>query len=231
MPDLESFFGADGGGEGMSEQDFERFKEHMRAAAAQLQALQKSEQKQKKGEQKLIKILLKFLKTSRKTDILLLLSRVLEQNVPANFVLSLIILGNEDMQKDADMDLKMLPSGKKFDEAETVEAEQSLTLFGTDEKILSMKAKIEIDNWIKNMYVQAEEHPYRVTQTVLDFEDNVKLIVIQLVSFVLRDFLEQNGLPAKYERLKEFISLVLGKMMDDTKDKTKGTQELKEGDE
>lgn len=230
MSDLESFLGMDSGGNQMSEDDFERFKEHMRAATAQLQALQKSEQKQKKGEEKLIKILLKFLKTSKKQDILLLVSRVLEQNVPANFVLALIILGNEDMQKDAGMDLKLLPSGKKFDEVETIEAEQSLTLFGTDEKVLSMKAKIEIDNWIKNMYVQAEEKPYKVLSTVLDFEKNVKLIVVQLASFILRDFLEENSLPAQYERLKEFISLVLGKMMEDTKDKTKGTRELKEGD-
>ncbi|MBU1992827.1 MAG: hypothetical protein ABH856_00450 [Patescibacteria group bacterium] len=230
MPDLESFFGADQGGEGMSEEDFERFKEHMRAATAQLKALQKSEQKQKKGEQKLIKILLKFLKTSKRQDILLLTSRVLEQNVPANFVLSLIILGNEDMQKDAGMDLKMLPSGKKFDEADQIEQASALTLFGTDEKVLSMKAKIEIDNWIKNMYAQAEEHPYKVTRTVLDFEDQVKLIVEQLASFILRDFLLDHNLPAKYERLKEFVSLVLGKMMEDTKDKIRGTRELEEGD-
>lgn len=213
----------------MSEQDFEQFKEHMRAATAQLQALQKSEQKQRKGDQKLVKILLKFLKTSKKTDILLLVSRVLEQNVPANFVLSLIILGNEEMQKDAEMDLKMLPSGKKFDEAEQVEAAKALTFFGTDEKVLSMKAKIEIDNWIKNMYEQAEEKPYKVVRTILDFEGNVKLIIVQLATFVLRDFLEENSLPAKYERLKEFVGLVLGKMMEDTKDKIQGTKELKEG--
>jgi hypothetical protein len=231
MPDLESFFGADGGGEGMSEQDFERFKEHMRAATAQLKALQKSEQKQKKKEEKLIRILLKFLKSSKRQDILLLVSRVLEQNVPANFVLSLIVLGNEEIQKDAGMNLKMLPSGKKIEEASEEETRQSLALFGADEKILSMKAKIEIDNWIKNMYEQAEEKPYKVLDTVLDFEKNVKLIVVQLACFILRDFLKDNGLPVQYERLKEFLSLVLGKMMEDTKDKIDGTKELQEREE
>ena len=39
----------------------------------------------------LIKILLKFIKTGQKRDQLLLVSRLLEQNVPAGFIVSLLL--------------------------------------------------------------------------------------------------------------------------------------------
>ena len=50
MSDLESFSGSDGRGESMDPAAFERFKEQMAAAAAQLKAIQAGEQKQKKKE-------------------------------------------------------------------------------------------------------------------------------------------------------------------------------------
>lgn len=66
--DLESFIGFDGD-EGMSEAAFEKFKERMAKAQAQIAAIKKEEKKQKKKEDELVKILLKFIKTSHKKDL------------------------------------------------------------------------------------------------------------------------------------------------------------------
>lgn len=63
--DLESFGGFDTG-EGMDEAAFEAFKEKMKRTAAQIAAIKKEEKKQKKSEQDLTAILLKFVKTSHK---------------------------------------------------------------------------------------------------------------------------------------------------------------------
>lgn len=106
MSDFELFSGFDGS-EQIDPASFERFKERMKANAAQIKAIQAGEQKQKQKEDKLVKILLKFIRTSRKNTLVLLISRVLEENVPAAFVLSLILLGNEDIQKETGITLSL----------------------------------------------------------------------------------------------------------------------------
>src|SRR5260221_3590095 len=100
MSDLESFFSNDNRSEGMDPAAFERFKERMAAAAAQLKALQKQEQKQKKKEDELVKILLRFIQTGTRRDIMILVSRLLEQNIPAGFIVSLLLISNEDIQRE-----------------------------------------------------------------------------------------------------------------------------------
>ena len=96
---LEDFAGFDQQG-GMDAGAFERFQEKMRKAAAQIKAIQKQEKKQKKKEQDLVEILLKFIRKSHKQNLVLLISRVLEKNIPANFILAVALLGNEDIQKE-----------------------------------------------------------------------------------------------------------------------------------
>jgi len=56
------FFGGMGGADKMDPASFEKFKERLQAAAAQIAALKIGEQKQRKKEEKLIQILLKFVK-------------------------------------------------------------------------------------------------------------------------------------------------------------------------
>jgi len=107
MGDLEFFGGPDQGGESFDAAAFERFKERMKRAAAQLKAQQKTEQKQKKTEDELIKILIKFIKSGKKKDLLLLVTRLLEMNVPAGFIVSLLVISNKDIQEE--LKLTLLP--------------------------------------------------------------------------------------------------------------------------
>src|SRR3990167_5158278 len=92
--DLESFHGSDGGAEQMSEEAYERFQEQMRTAAAQIKALQKGEQKKKKKEDTLAKIIERFLQKKAKTDLVMLAAQVLAENIPPLFVLSVLILAD-----------------------------------------------------------------------------------------------------------------------------------------
>ena len=124
---LESFIGYESG-EPMSSAALEKLREQMKAAAAQIAAIKKEEKRRKKKEEELLKILLKFVKTSHKKDLVLLISRVLEQNLPANFVLAIILLGNEEIQTEIGQFL-MLPSGpeqqndeKPFEEKKEIES-------------------------------------------------------------------------------------------------------------
>jgi len=224
---LEFFSGFDAG-EPMSEASFEKLREQMRAAAAQIQAIKKEEKKQKKKEDDLVRILLHFIKTSHKTDLILLISRVLEQNVPANFILAVILLGNEEIQHAVSKFL-MLGGGE-----EASADEKSLVFFNPEDKSLPLKIKIEIDNWIKNMLSQAEEAPQKLMKTGYDidrfelereyefdepeyWEEKVpKRAIVKLITYVLRSFLESHGQEEPYEKLHDFSLFILTGILNKT---------------
>lgn len=207
---LESFIGMDAG-EGMSEAAFEAFKEKMKKAAAQIAAAQKEEKKQKKKEEELLKILLRFIKKSQKKDLVLLISRVLEQNIPANFVLAVILLGNEEIQREVG-DYLMLKG-----EVDEKDDEKALVFFGQEDETLPLKIKIRLDDWVKDILFQAGEKPQKLLGTAYQIEmiesqkesKSIKVALIQLVAFVLREFLEQNEISEPYEKLSKFAKFIL----------------------
>src|SRR5690606_2201719 len=96
-------------------------------------------------------------------DLVLLVSRVLEKNIPANFVLSIILLGNEDIQREVGQFL-MLANANNQDENSN-----SLVFFQEDQT-LPIKAKVELDQWLKTLLYQAEENPHKLVKTAFQIE-------------------------------------------------------------
>ncbi len=219
---LESFTGFESG-EGMSESAFEAFKEKMKVASAQIAAIKKEEGKQKKKEENLHRILLKFIQKSDKRELCLLISRALEQNIPANFILAVILLGNEDIQKEVGKFI-MLPGAP---EKEAEENQSALTFFDPGDKALPLKLKIEVDNWIKNMLYQAQETPQKLIKTAYDIKvkkipgegsfseaeyketKRIKSVLPRLLAFVLRDFMEKKGAEVSYKKLSDFANFII----------------------
>lgn len=223
MADVESFFGADDRREAMDPAAFERFKERMAAASAQLKTIAAQEQKQKKKEDELVKILLKFIKTGKKRDIMLLVLRLLEQNVPAAFIVSLLLISNTDIQHELGIKLLTATSAQsEWEEREQRTAphvssghekgdEVSVSLSQHDFKdaVLPLKVKIAVDNWAREIIRYSEEYANRILQTVLDQDGLIKLPVTQLATFCLRDYLQQQAVQLDYDILKNFIGLML----------------------
>lgn len=194
---LEDFIGLEQNG-AMDAAAFERFQERVKAAAAQIQAIRKEEKKRKKKEDELIKILLKFIKSSDKKDLVLLISRVLERNVPANFILAIILLGNEEIQKEVGEYLSLkagakaenrneqLPRqvGEQFESARAdvneperpldgtgIPEDRSLVFFQTDQT-MPLKVRIEIDKWIRDLIFQASETPQKLLATAYETDQS-----------------------------------------------------------
>lgn len=240
MGDLEFFGGADGGGESYDPAAFERFKERIKRAAAQLQAQKKAEQKLKKTEDELIKVLLKFIQSGQKKDILLLVIRLLEQNVPAGFIISLLMISNEFIREE--LKVNLLPASKDEQNIQEGLIEQSFSTSkegGSSQnlpdtyiggRVLPLKIKIAIANWINEITRRVNENPHKVIKTTLDQDRLVQLSVIQLGSFCLRDFLEQENVPHEYDQLKNFISFILNDIIKKASDDLKDRKELKEGE-
>lgn len=214
---LESFISLDQG-EGGSEKALEALREKMRAAAAQIAAIQKEESKQKKKEDELLKILLRFIKTSKKKELVLLISRVLEQNIPANFILAIILLGNEDIQQEVGRYLMLKPG-----ESDT---ERSLVFFSEKDSSLPLKIKIELDNWLKDMLFQAGENPQKLLRTaykieMIEKEKEIKTpspTVIHLMAFVMHDFLVKEKVDEQYEKLYEFAEFMYTGILNKTEE-------------
>ncbi len=204
MGDLESFSGFDSGADKSDPAAFERFKERIKAAAAGLQAMQKVQQKQKKTEDELARILLKFITTGQNRELLLLISRLLEDNVPASFIVSLLLISHKEIQQE--LGLKMLPSG-------SLEEQSQKTILPDlyfKNQALPLKIKIMIDNWVQQIMIRSSDNAERLIKTVVDPEGLIKLTAVQLGTFCLRDFLESEKVEDfVYEGLKDFIALIL----------------------
>lgn len=227
MADLEGFFGSEGS-EKVDPASFEKFKERIKAARAQIKALKIGEQKQKAKEEKLIKILLSFVKSQKKQDIMVLIARLLEQNIPAAFILSIVILGNEEIKKNVEKE-HLLSTGVvgKGDLDTEGEDDISLTVFDSD-KSLPLKLRAEIDEWMKNILKQSLEYPHRVLKTVITGEGDIKLPVVQLTAFILRDFLKQNDQEAEYDKLKKFSEFFIKGIIKKVQQKVKDQKEIEE---
>ncbi len=223
MSDFEIFGDVDDSG-GVDDASFEKFKERVKAAQAQIKALQKGEQKVRKKEEKLVKILLRFVKNHQKKDIMLLIARLLEQNVPAIFILSIVLLGNEDVLSDEEQTLLKAPE-------QTLETEEmSLAKMDKDE-LLPVKLKVRIDDWLKNIMSAALENPHKLLQTGIDSEKRIILPLVQLCAFILRDFLTQNSEESNYDDLKNFSQFFLSGMMQKVANNVAKQKKLKEEEE
>lgn len=188
MSDLE-FFNPSEGGESYDPAAFERFKEKIKKNAAFIAAARKSEQKQKQKEDRLAKILLKFIQTNQKSGILMLAAKLLEENIPPSFILAIILLGNEEVQIELKRETQL--------DAPQLEAPQSATEFSVATRFadssLPLKVKAEIDAWGKGILEAGSAVPFRVLETALTADGHVKKIVIDCSANVLDDFLAQNN--------------------------------------
>ncbi len=208
---LESFSSFDAS-EGMSEAAFEAFKEKMKRAAAQIAAIKKEEKKQKQKEDELFKILLRFIKSSKNKELVLLISRVLEKNIPSSFILSMIWLGDTELMEQLE-NLKVLNAG------DSKVNEKSIVFF-KEERTFSLENRIELDRWIKGILEQAGERPEKLLKTAYEYKDEKKIIspaLINLFAYLMKNYFNQNKIEFSTERIDSFTSLVLKNILDRTK--------------
>lgn len=236
MSDLESFGGLDGG-EGLDPAALERMSEQMRENAAHIAALQKAQAAQMQQEDKLVKIILKFIQNSQKTELVILVTQLLEQNVPAGFILSLIVLGNEDIQADAGIKLSLPEEDmlrlKASENAKHGHQSNShpntstgIILFDSDISVLPLKVRIGIDLWSKNILAAGLGNPNKVLDSVympgmrgkaknvsadepVSDEILIKQVVVDTALFVVKEFMYTNKVEGESARIYHFCFFLL----------------------
>ena len=233
MSDFESF-SPGSASESYDPAAFERFKEQIKKNAAFMAAARKGEQKQKVKEDRLAKILLKFIQSNQKSGILLLAAKLLEENISASFILSIIILGNEDLKKETELSLPQAegaveakPAVRQSASADSIPSEFSLmTKFENHALPLTLKAAI--DKWGRGIFEAGSAAPFRVLETALNKEGNIKNVVVDCTANVLGDFMETSNarpIPA-YETLYSFCEFLMKGVMKQLQKQIENQKEL-----
>ncbi|MEK7523531.1 MAG: hypothetical protein AAB588_00710 [Patescibacteria group bacterium] len=232
MSDME-FFNPGEGGESYDPAAFDRFKEKMKKNAAFMAAARKSEQKQKQKEDRLAKILLKFIQSNQKSAILMLAAKLLQENIPPSFILSIILLGNEEIQMELKKEAQLAAAqieGPLSDSPplapSSTTTEFSLVTRFSDHS-LPLKIKAEIDSWGKGIMEAGSAIPFRVLETAIGQDGHVKKVVVDLSAHVLDDFLQENGGPQLgYETFFSFCEFLMQGVMNRLQKQIENQKEL-----
>src|SRR3989338_10117957 len=224
---IDSFVGFDSADGGISPEQVREYQARMARNAKQMAAARKQEQKQKKKEDRLFFILLKFIRDNKRNDITLLVSSCLEQNIPAVFILAIIMLGNEDLQEELDIHFNLLKgtsevpdepkapiSQLKAPDKSLPSSPNALVAFG-DHQTFPLEMRIALDLWTKNIWEAASPIPEKIFKTAVEFNENPKAdpeskaVVTQLTAFILRDYFTDHIMDQPFENIKSFADFFL----------------------
>jgi hypothetical protein len=208
---LESFFGLDTESSGSAESR-EKFQEMMRESAKAAKAIAAHQAAQKAQEDKLAKILMRYMKDPAKADIVFLVIKLLQENVPGAFILGILSIADPDMEKE----LKAT-----FEEGKPEDSSLA-TLAG--ESFVPEEIKLELNAWGDAILKAGLLLPGKTLQNVLTPELKLKSLVLDLLEFSLEEFLSRHGIEFSEERIRQVcllsIQTVLVKLREVTKEKS-----------
>ncbi|PIQ78036.1 hypothetical protein COV82_01950 [Candidatus Peregrinibacteria bacterium CG11_big_fil_rev_8_21_14_0_20_46_8] len=235
MSDLESFIPSEES-EGFDPAAFERFKENVKKGAAADAKAKKQEGKQKKKEDKLVQILLRFIKDQKKKGVLFLIARLLEENIPPLFVLSIVTLGMEDVRNEiaavrAEEHKELTEAGKLQPPDDQEALEMKLALPDSFANIaLPLEIKGEVDAWIKGIFDAGSANAPLVLERGLTDKGAIKQVLIDCSANVMSDYFEEReGLPSMaYDGYYNFCALVMKKLFTQLKKQVQDQKQLAE---
>lgn len=217
------------GGEGLSGAALEKLAEQLRENAAAVKAMRQQEGKQRDKDNKLVAILMKFVKGNSNQALVDLIVRLLNENVPASFILAIILLGNDEIQKDLGI-VFALPEGFRESQQKLLKTSRQNNNDNEDddeeeEFYLNIERKVILKMWTESIINASLENPYKIIRTVKDFEGNTKSTAIQLVAFIIRDFFEKKStLPIDFEQIRFFAEATLKEIFIEIEKRTSQSQ-------
>jgi len=209
---LESFFGLDTDSSGSAESR-EKFQEMMRESAKAAKAISGHQAQQKKQEDKLAKILMRYMKDPSKSDIVFLVIKLLQENVPGAFILAVLSIADPEMEKEL---------RTTFEAAVLLEG-STLATFGA-ENFIPENIKVELNAWGDSIMKAGLLMPGKTLQSVLTPEQKLKSLVLDLLEFSLEEFLERHTIDFSPDRIRQVallsIQSVLLKLREVSKEKS-----------
>ncbi len=191
---LESFFGLDTQGPGSPESQ-EQFQEQMRESARAVANMGAHQAAQKKKEDKLATLLIRLMRDSGKSDIVFLVVKLLEENVPGAFILAVLSIADSEMEKELTVNFQ---EGKSDESAlRTIPGEE----FIPDE------IKHQLNAWGDAILSAGLMLPGKTLQTVLTPDQKLKSLILDLLQFSLEEYFQRHGLDFSEDKIRQVALL------------------------
>jgi hypothetical protein len=189
----------DGGqaSEGLSEEARARFT----AAAAAGQQTKKDEKKAKKRDDGVAQMILKFLTDEQRTHLATLISRLVARDCPSPFLLAVLSLINAECRTV----VRDYLADKGIAEDQALESQRGIVAPGQ----LDVERNREMADWLARMELVLQTDPTEILRSLLLDQGNLDGTILQLVTFVLQEFLQKNGQNADFEKLQVLSASIL----------------------
>ncbi|MBD3270571.1 hypothetical protein GF376_03525 [Candidatus Peregrinibacteria bacterium] len=213
MADLESFISIDNNEQGFDAESFKAFQERMSEASKQIQASRKQEKKQKKQEEKLIAILLKFIRENKNKDLIELVSKLLAENLPAQIIVSLLLISEKELQKETGI----LIEGKSHSGGNK---QNTLPDLYFKSQVLPLEVKLKIEEWIAEINNAFEENKQKFNQ-----RNYTKVTIVKTAALSFSQYLEKASINHDFNKILHFTDMFMSGIISNTSYKYLNTNE------
>ncbi|MBT4384215.1 hypothetical protein HOD30_00530 [Candidatus Peregrinibacteria bacterium] len=210
---LESFFGLEDADSQGSTESSEKYREQARKNAKAIKAMTGHQQQQKKKEDKLAKILVKFIQDTSKSDLVFLVVKLLQENVPGAFILAVLTIANAELEAELKESFK-----------EIAMPQDQLIDFSVDSKLpevvkLPPNIRTDLNSWGESILKAGLMMPGRTLETVLTPEHKLKSIVLDLIDYALEEYFQRHGLEFTDQHTRQFALLSIQSVLIKLRDK------------
>ena len=187
---------------GAPEELSEEAKQRFAAAAAAMQQIRREEKQSKKRDDQVARTIIQFLGQDKYSHLFVLISRLVARDCPSIFILSIISLIHEGCLKEVQEYLK--EAGNKTAE-ETVDENTAITTSGE----LDPHMNKAIVAWITRMQLVLSFAPEKILLRLMIDEKNIDGTVLQLATFVVKDFFMAHGKSVEFEKVQPLTASIL----------------------
>ncbi|MBU0981204.1 hypothetical protein KKC94_00765 [Patescibacteria group bacterium] len=209
---IESFFGLEEGESQGSAEAAEKFREQLKKNATAIKAMTGHQKKQKKKEEELAKILTAYIKDQSKSDMVFLIIRLLQENIPGAFILAVLLISDSRLEHELKVDLKSKNA-----------SDTTLTSFAGVAS-LPENVKAELNAWGDEILKAGLLRPTKTLESVLTPEHKLKSIVLDLIDYALEEYFERISMKFSEDKIRQFallsIQSVLIKLKEEAKKQT-----------
>lgn len=202
----------------------EQFREEIKRAQQAIQQLRKEEGKARAHDNRLAQIIVQFLMTAGGTDLFLLISRCVAQDIPSELIIAVLSLVDRQASEEIVNILKEI----KASTALTVPSYREVHTF-------TPAQKQAVDEWIRHIISAAAHKPHRTLDSVLiksvsqstgDLVVEIAPPFVQLSAFILRDFLAMQSSLVEVQKLRDFMENIYFRMVQDLEETVRGQKRL-----
>jgi len=175
-----------------SEQAQERFRENLKKSQAARQQIQKDERKARAYDDTLAVLLRTLIQTTGSSTLIVLLSELIEKDLPSDFLLSILVLQFPEIKSH-------------IENTESASTEMTF-IQGSVPSIYSSQEQKMIQEWLHNIQINAFKDAERVIETMIETSTwQIRASLVSLAAHVLKHALKDNGNDVHLSDLRDFL--------------------------